>query len=78
MKPDLVEESKLRWPDGAERTRIRERRSQAAWKKPWSDSKRALALELERLGATSILLTRSPLARSSLPARSAKALMPNS
>jgi len=60
MKTEVIEEGKLRWPDGAERTRIRERRSQAAWKKPWSDSKRALATELERLGATSILITRSP------------------
>lgn len=60
MKTELIEESKLRWPDGAERTRIKDRKGQNAWKKPWSDSKKLLATELERLGATSILITRSP------------------
>lgn len=30
-KLDVVEESVLRWPDGCERTRIKERKPQAAW-----------------------------------------------
>ncbi len=58
-KLELVEESKLRWPDGAERTRIKDRKDQRAWKKSWGDTKKALANELERLGATTILITRS-------------------
>jgi hypothetical protein len=60
MKTEVIEETKLRWPDGAERTRIKERKDQRAWKKGWADSKKNLAVELERLGATSILITRSP------------------
>lgn len=56
---DIIEETKLRWPDGAERTRIKDRVGQARWKKSWSDCRKSLAEELQRLGATSILVTRS-------------------
>lgn len=31
-KIEVTEERKLRWPDGAERTRIKERKSQSAWR----------------------------------------------
>jgi hypothetical protein len=57
-KIEVVEEFKLKWPDGVERTRIRERVSQGRWKEGWGDTKKRLVLELERLGATSILISR--------------------
>ena len=57
-KIDVVEELKLKWPDGCERTRIKERVGQGRWKENWTDTRKRLALELERLGATSILITR--------------------
>lgn len=58
-KVDVVEELKLRWPDGMERTRIKERVKQAAWKKTRLDYHNGLVEELERMGATSILISRS-------------------
>ena len=58
-KIDLIEESTLRWPDGCERTRIRERKSQPAWKFTWSKYREMLEHELFLLGATSILVCRS-------------------
>jgi hypothetical protein len=58
-KIDLVEEQILRWPDGCERTRIKERHSQPAWKFPWSKYREMLEKELALLGATSILVSRS-------------------
>lgn len=58
-KIDIIEESVLRWPDGCERTRIKERKGQSAWKFPYSKYKEMLAHELELLGATSILISRS-------------------
>lgn len=60
LKLDLVEESTMRWPDGCERTRIRDRISQGRWRENWTETRRRLTVELERLGATSILITRSP------------------
>lgn len=58
-KPDLRDETPLRWPDGAERTRIKERVGSGRWREGWADTKRRLADELARLGATSILITRA-------------------
>jgi len=57
-KTDVVEETKLRWPDGCERTRIKERIAQGRWKETWTETKQRLVLELERMGATSILISR--------------------
>ena len=57
-KIDLVEDQVLRWPDGCERTRIKERKSQAQWKFPYSKYRDMLAKELDLLGATSILISR--------------------
>jgi hypothetical protein len=57
-KMEVLEEAKLRWPDGAERTRIKDRVGQPRWKKSWGECKKALSEELGRLGATSILITR--------------------
>lgn len=59
-KIDLIEESVLRWPDGAERTRIKDRTRQASWKFPYSKYREMLSHELDLLGATSILISRSP------------------
>lgn len=58
-KTEAVEELHLKWPDGMERTRIKERKSQNAWKKTRQDYQKALAIELEKMGATSILVTRT-------------------
>ena len=57
-KIDLIEEQVLRWPDGCERTRIKERKSQAQWKLPYSKYREMLENELNLLGATSILISR--------------------
>lgn len=57
-KIDVVEETKLKWPDGIERTRIKERGKQGRWKEGWVDTRKRLVEELERIGATSVLITR--------------------
>ena len=57
-KIDLIEESKLKWPDGGERTHIKERKPHKAWSKSWGQYRDLLAAELDRMGATSILLCR--------------------
>jgi hypothetical protein len=56
---DLIEESVLRWPDGCERTRIKDRKGQSAWKFTWGQYREMLQKELGLLGATSILICRS-------------------
>lgn len=58
-KLDVIEDLTLRWPDGCERTRIKERKPQASWKKTRLEYHTALIDELGRMGATSILITRS-------------------
>lgn len=57
-KLDVLEEAKLKWPDGIERTRIKEREGQGRWRESWGETRKRLAQELERLGATSALITR--------------------
>ena len=57
-KIDVIEDYKLKWPDGVERTRIKERVGQGRWREGWKETRERLALELERLGATSVLVTR--------------------
>lgn len=59
-KLDVIEELKLKWPDGCERTRIQDRKKQAGWKKTRIDYHNGLVDELRRLGATSVLVCRSP------------------
>ena len=58
-KVELVEETKLKWPDGCDRTRIKERKPQHSWKKTWKDYRSMLESELGRMEATSILVCRS-------------------
>jgi hypothetical protein len=57
-KIDLIEESHLKWPDGCERTRIDDRAGCGRWREGWAETRKRLADELARLGATSILITR--------------------
>src|ERR1700676_4821897 len=57
-KVDVLEELKLKWPDGMERTRIKERTGSGRWREGWADTRKKLVTELERIGATSILITR--------------------
>lgn len=56
---DVIEELKLKWPDGAERTRIQDRKGHGGWKKTRLEYHNAVAKELQMMGATSILITRS-------------------
>lgn len=58
-KLEILEESTLRWPDGCERTRIKERQKKAAWKFGWAKYREMLGEEMRRMGATSVLVTRS-------------------
>lgn len=58
-KIELLEESRLKWPEGLERTRIIDRKPHNAWKKPWVDTRQALAKEMGLMGATKIWVTHS-------------------
>lgn len=57
-KLEITEDVAMRWPDGVERTRIKERTGHKAWKKTWKEIKAALVVELERIGVTSATITR--------------------
>lgn len=60
MDDDFVKETNpLQWPDGWPRTRFQDREPKAAWKKNYADSVDGLVKELQRLGATSCLITRN-------------------
>lgn len=56
---DVIEESKLRWPDGVGRTPIQARKKQSSWKRARLDYFNGLVDELGRMGATSILICRA-------------------
>lgn len=58
-KLDVIEEQVLRWPDGCDRTRIKEREKKAAWKFGWVKYREMLSEEMRRMGATSVLITRA-------------------
>lgn len=47
----------LAWPDGWIRTRIQDRKAQAAWKKPANEARDGLIKELERMGVESMLIS---------------------
>lgn len=55
-KLDVIEERKLRWPDGVGRTPIQARKKQSSWKRARLDYYGGLVDELGRMGATSILV----------------------
>jgi len=56
-KEEFVEDTTLRWPDGCERTRIVDRKPHAGWKKTRTEYRDALVDELQKMGATSILIS---------------------
>jgi hypothetical protein len=56
---DVIEEDKLRWPDGIGRTPIQSRVKQGSWKRTRHDYHNGLIDELRRMGATSILICRA-------------------
>jgi hypothetical protein len=58
-KIDGREDTPLRWPDGWPRTRFQDRETRPAWKKTYAQAVESLVRELQRLGATSYLLTRN-------------------
>jgi hypothetical protein len=58
-KVDVIEEMKLKWPDGCDRTRIQDRKPQASWKFGTAKYRDGLVAELGRMGATSVLICRS-------------------
>jgi hypothetical protein len=58
-KVDVIEELKLKWPDGIGRTPIQARKKQASWKRTRLDYHNGLVDELGKMGATSILICRS-------------------
>lgn len=57
-KIDVVEESNLRWPDGWDRTRIQDRKTQSSWKSSYNTYRDRAVKELQMLGATSVLVTK--------------------
>ncbi len=59
QKLDVIEEHKLRWPDGIGRTPIQARKKQSSWKRTRLDYYNGLVDELGRMGATSILICRA-------------------
>lgn len=62
-KIEVQEKNELRWPDGINRTYIKLRKPQNAWKKAtWKGGVEKVGLELSRMGegATSVLICRSP------------------
>jgi len=59
VKTDVVEEMKLKWPDGCERTRIQDRKPQGSWKFGTAKYRDGLVAELSRMGATAILICRA-------------------
>lgn len=58
-KVEVKAEATLRWPDGWERTRVGDWEKRTAWKKTYREYQEMLVAELGRLGATSIIITRS-------------------
>lgn len=56
---EVDERRELQWPDGWERTRIQDRKNQSSWKGNWQKYRDSLVKELQMMGATSVLITRS-------------------
>jgi hypothetical protein len=59
IKPTVEDLIPLKYPDGWERTRIQDRKPNAAWKKNYKQYRESVVKELERMGATSVLISRS-------------------
>jgi hypothetical protein len=58
-KSDVVEETRLRWPDGWERTRIQDRKPNSQWRGTRDKYRDTLVRELDLMGATAVLISRS-------------------
>lgn len=56
-KLDVIEDQKLRWPDGVGRTPIQARKKQSSWKRSRLEYRNGLVDELGRMEATSILIS---------------------
>jgi hypothetical protein len=68
-KLDIKEETPLRWPKDYPRTLISARKSNAAWKKPYSHYRDEVAKELARMEVASATITRNdPAAEARDPA----------
>jgi len=65
-KLEVQDQSPLRWPEGWSRTLIEQRKSQAAWKKPFSHYRDALIGELEKLGVRAVTISRNDVAKERL------------
>lgn len=61
---EVHEEYPLRWPTGWPRTLVDNRKSNASWKKPFSEYRDAVIQELTRMGVASATITRNELAMS--------------
>lgn len=54
---NTYDETSLRWPSGWDRTRIQDRKTQTAWKKPFRSYAEAVVKELARMGVTASLIS---------------------
>lgn len=66
MKIDMKDETPLRWPEGWSRTLIDQRKNQGSWKKPFNIYREAVIKELERMGVSSVTISRNDSAKERL------------
>lgn len=66
MTAEKKETTPLNWPDGWSRTLIEQRKTNAAWKKPYHFYREAVEKELERMGVTGVLISRNDLSKERL------------
>lgn len=62
-KLEVKDETPLKWPEGWSRTLIDHRKSQAAWKRPFSFYRDAVLKELERMGVSAVTISRNDLGK---------------
>jgi hypothetical protein len=58
-KIEVNDTTPLRWPEGWSRTLIDHRKTQASWKKPFAFYRAAIEKELERMGVSSVSISRN-------------------
>lgn len=66
MKIELQEVYPLKWPEGWSRTLINNRKTQGSWKKPYSFYRDAVEKELERMGVSSVSISRNDVSKERL------------
>jgi hypothetical protein len=66
MKLEAHDETPLKWPEGWSRTLIEQRKSQAAWKRPFVFYRQAVLKELERMGVSAATISRNESVRERL------------